>query len=83
MPVITGAATVGKKLTAAPGTWKPATTKLTYQWYADGAKIGGATASTLMLKKAQKGKKITVKVTGKAGGYTTVTKTSSATKKVA
>lgn len=84
-PTISGTAKVGKTLTAHPGTWSAgsAKPKLTYQWYANGAKISGATKSTLKLKTAQKGKKVTVKVTGTASGYTSVSKTSKATAKVA
>ena len=80
-PTITGTAKVGKKLTAHPGTWKAGAKKptLKYQWYASGAKISGATKSTYTLKSAQAGKKITVKVTGSASGYTSVSKTSAAT----
>jgi hypothetical protein len=80
-PKITGTAKVGKKLKAKPGAWSPKA-KYTYQWYANGKAIKGATKATLTLKKAQKGKKITVKVTAKKSGYNAVTKTSKATKKV-
>jgi len=82
-PKVSGTAKVGKKLTAKAGTWKPSGVKLTYQWYANGKKISKATGTTLTLKTAQKGKKITLKVTAKKCGYTTVTKTSKATAKVA
>jgi hypothetical protein len=40
--------------------------------------VKGATKKTHTLKKADKGKKITVKVTGKKSGYTSVTKSSQA-----
>ena len=81
-PKITGAAKVGKKLTAKPSTWKPSGVKLSYQWLRSGKAIKGATKSTYKLAKADKGKKITVKVTGKRAGYTTKSATSKATKKV-
>ncbi|MBK7820131.1 MAG: hypothetical protein IPJ61_03405 [Tessaracoccus sp.] len=81
-PKISGTAQVGKKLTASPGTWKPSGVKLTYQWLRDGKKISGATRSTYTLKSADKGKKISVAVTGKKTGYVTVTKTSAKTKAV-
>jgi hypothetical protein len=80
-PKITGTAKVGKKLKAVTGTWTGGT-KLTYQWYAAGTAIKKATKSTLTLTSKQAGKKITVKVTGKKSGYTTVTKTSKVTAKV-
>ena len=77
-PKISGKAKIGKKLTAKPGTWTKGT-KFSYQWYANGVAIKKATKSTLTLKAAQKGKKITVKVTGKKSGYATVTTSSKAT----
>ena len=80
-PKITGTTKVGKKLKAVTGTWTGGT-KLTYQWYAAGTAIKKATKSTLTLTSKQAGKKITVKVTGKKSGHTTVTKTSKATAKV-
>jgi hypothetical protein len=83
-PKITGTAKVGKKLTAKPGAWKAGSAKVVfkYQWLAGGKTIKGATKSSFTLAKGQKGKKITVKVTGSATGYTTVAKTSKATKPV-
>ncbi len=81
-PVITGEAKVGAKLVADAGTWTPTPTKLSYRWYANGKKIAGAKSKTLVLKKAQKGKRITVKVTGKKESYPTVTRVSAPTKKV-
>jgi len=81
-PAITGKAKVGMRLVAHPGVWGPTPVKLTYRWYANGAKIAGATGKTLKLTKAQRSKRITVKVTGKKDGYVTASKTSKATKKV-
>ena len=78
-PKIKGTAKVGKTLTATPGSWKPAGTKLSYQWYRNSSTIKGATALKYKLAKADKGKKISIKVTGRSSGYTTLTKTSSKT----
>ncbi|MDR0854516.1 MAG: hypothetical protein LBN34_09135 [Clostridiales Family XIII bacterium] len=78
---ITGKAKVGKKLTAKKSGWSPSP-KYAYKWYANGKAIKGATKATLKLKKAQVGKKITVKVTVTKAGYTTVKKASAKTKKV-
>ena len=80
-PTISGTAKVGKKLTAKAGTWKPSGVKLTYQWYRGSSKIAGATKKTYTLTKADKGKTVKVKVTGKKTGYAAVSKFS-ATKKV-
>lgn len=75
---VSGTAQVTKRLTVSPGTWTTGTS-LSYQWYADGTAISGATASTLTLTSAQAGKTVVVKVTGRLTGYATVTKSSSAT----
>ncbi|MBA3019723.1 hypothetical protein [Propionicimonas sp.] len=81
-PVIAGKAKVGKKLTVRTGAWGPAPVALSYRWYANGVKIAGATGKTLKVTKAQRGKRITVKVTGTKAGYASVTRASKATKKV-
>lgn len=83
IPVISGTAKVGKKLTARPGVWGPMPVTLRYQWYANGKKISQATKSTYKIASKDKGKKITVVVTGSKTGYTTVAKKSKATKSVA
>ncbi|MFJ5642852.1 Tat pathway signal protein [Streptomyces sp. NPDC093223] len=82
VPTISGMAKAGKKLTAAHGTWSPAPTSYAYQWYANGKAISGATKSTLTLKTAQKGKKITVRITAHRTGHGDGTATSKATKTV-
>ncbi|MFD7552041.1 hypothetical protein [Streptomyces sp. NPDC059816] len=69
VPTVSGAARVGAKLTARPGTWTPAATSFGHRWYANGQAISGATKSTLTLKSAQRGKKITVRVTAKRTGH--------------
>ncbi|MFD7070403.1 hypothetical protein ACFV97_24570 [Streptomyces sp. NPDC059913] len=82
-PTISGTAKVGRVLKAAHGTWTPAPTSYTYQWYANGKAISKATKSSLTLKSAQRGKKITVKVTARRTGHANGTATSAATKAVA
>ncbi|CAN7193307.1 hypothetical protein LJR045_000525 [Microbacterium sp. LjRoot45] len=77
-PTISGRAIATVKLTAKPGRWTSGAS-LSYKWFADGKAISGATKSTLTLKSAQIGKRITVKVTGKKAGHTTVSKTSKPT----
>ncbi len=81
-PTISGTAKVGKKLAAKAGTWKPYGSKVSYQWLRSGKEIKGATKSTYTLTKSDKGKTITVKVTGSRPGYKTTSKTSKATSKV-
>jgi hypothetical protein len=81
VPKIKGTLKVGKKLSVNLGTWSPKPT-YKYQWYANGKVIKGATKPTLVLKKAQKGKSITVKVTATKANYTKTVKTSFKTVKV-
>lgn len=81
-PKISGTVRAGSKLTAATGTWTSGTS-FSYQWYASGKAISGATSRTLSLKSGHVGKTITVKVTGRKSGHTTASRTSSATGKVA
>jgi hypothetical protein len=80
-PTITGTPVVGSTLTAAPGLWT-AGTVFTYQWYANGVAVGGATAATLKLTSAQADERIAVKVTGVFPGHSTDVKTSAWTAKV-
>jgi subtilisin family serine protease len=82
-PTIAGTKTVGAKLTAGAGTWRPGPSGLSYQWYADGRPISGATGKTLALKGPQVGKKITVAVTAKRSGYAATTRVSAATTAIA
>ena len=74
-PVLTGTTKAGQTLTAKPGTWDSGV-KLTYQWLRNGVAIKGATKATYKLVAADKGKKISVRVTGSKTGYVTVVKTS-------
>lgn len=82
LPVISGTAKVGKTLKTSTGTWSPAATSYGYQWYANGRAISGATKSSLVLKSAQKGKKITVKVIAHRTGHADGSAVSKATKSV-
>lgn len=83
LPGISGTVKVGKTLKASAGTWSPAATSYGYQWYANGKAISGATKSSLVLKAAQKGKKITVKVIAHRTGHKDGSALSKATKAVA
>lgn len=81
-PTISGKAKVGKRLTAIRGSWQPTPGKYTYRWYRNGSSIKGATAKTYRLKKADKGKRISVKVTASGTGLQTVSVMSAKTRKV-
>jgi uncharacterized protein YjbI with pentapeptide repeats len=76
-PKITGVAKSGSTLKVTSSAWIKGA-KLTYQWLSNGAVIKGATAATFKLTTAQKGKKVSVKVTQVAAGYTSASSTSSA-----
>ena len=85
-PTVTGTFRVGQTLTASKGTWVGyPTPTFTYQWYVchiaiisvrtnvlSGwcGKIPGATRSTYKLTSAQRGKYVTVLVTGRSAGTT-------------
>ena len=66
---------VGKLLTAVPGTYVPAATTFTYQWYRGTSAIYLATKSTYTLTSADLGKAISLRVKASRTGYVTVTKT--------
>ncbi|GAA2224735.1 hypothetical protein GCM10009851_05280 [Herbiconiux moechotypicola] len=81
-PTISGQGTVGSTLTAAPGTWSPSPSTISYQWKRNGTAIPSATTSKYTLVEPDAGTTVTVTVTVKRSGYATTSKTSTA-KKVA
>ncbi|GAA5034821.1 immunoglobulin-like domain-containing protein [Microbacterium fluvii] len=74
-PTISGTAKAGKTLKAKTGTWTSGTS-FTYQWLRDGKAIKGASKSSYKVVSADRGHRVSVKVTGHLTGYTTVAKTS-------
>jgi len=74
-PSISGTAKAGSTLTVNRGTWSPTPT-FSYRWYRNGAPISGAIKSTYTLTTSDRGKTITVAVTGKLTGYATKSVTS-------
>ncbi|MEV7372371.1 hypothetical protein AB0O51_15990 [Streptomyces sp. NPDC090301] len=68
-PALAGTVKVGRTLTLNRGTWTPAPTSYAYQWYANGRAISGATRAAFTLTKAQRGTKITVRVTAHRTGH--------------
>ncbi|MGC3953189.1 MAG: leucine-rich repeat domain-containing protein [Propionicimonas sp.] len=68
---------VGQTITADPGSWSPGT-KLSYRWTCDGRKISGATKATYRVSASKVSCELRVKVTGRAPGATTATRTSAA-----
>ena len=81
LPVITGTVQDSFTLSGSNGTWTNAT-GYTYQWYANGFAIGGATANTFLLTSAQVGQVITLKVTASNAGGNGTPATSAATNAV-
>lgn len=75
-PKIEGTARVGTALTVTSQAWKPAASKLAYQWLRNGKAISGARQASYTLTRADAGKKVAVRVTGKKAGYVSVAKTS-------
>lgn len=82
VPKLSGAAKVGRVLTARPGRWKPAGVVLRYQWLRSGRVIAGATGLKYRITTADRGAKLSITVTGSAMGYRPVTKVSRTTGKV-
>ena len=82
-PTIEGTPQVGLTLTARPGAWEPAVDSFTYQWYADGDKIPGATSPTLTPTTDQEGAAVSVKAVGHKQGYSDVSVESPTTVPVA
>jgi len=72
-PRVAGTLAVGQRLEAIRGSWTSGTT-YSYRWYRGYTAISGATGKTYVLTKADKGHRITVKVTGKKAGYATASR---------
>jgi YVTN family beta-propeller protein len=78
-PVITGTVKVASKVSVTPGTWSPpADLTFTYQWLANGTRIGGAVNSSYTIPASLAGKKLSATVTAHRAGYDSAAKTSGA-----
>ncbi|WP_167736786.1 lamin tail domain-containing protein [Nocardioides sp. 1609] len=82
-PGIAGTAKVGSTLTGTGGTTSPAAVTRRYQWLADGTPIAGATSSRLRLVGQLAGKRISLRVSASAAGYSDLTTVSAQTPAVA
>jgi hypothetical protein len=71
VPTVTGDPVVGGTLTADPGTWAPAPSAISYQWYSGTTQLRKATAATLKLAAAQSGADVSVRVRVARPGYRT------------
>jgi bacillolysin len=67
-PRISGPATVRAQLMATTGRWSPSGARLRIQWYADGQPIADATGSSYVVRGADLGKRLSVKVTATSHG---------------
>jgi WD40 repeat protein len=68
-PSFTGTVRVGYTQTARHGSWTPKATAYGYRWLRDGSPIRGATYRTYRLVRADRGHKISVRVTAERYGY--------------
>ncbi|KNC21086.1 hypothetical protein FF38_05147, partial [Lucilia cuprina] len=59
---VTGTPRSGQTLTASPGTWTPTPTTVTYQWLRDGDPIDGATEQQYLIRDADLGHTLSVRV---------------------
>ncbi len=69
-PVVSGTPRIGERLRVGGGAWKPGR-KLSgsFQWYAGGEAIPGATSRTFTVDRPQFGKRITARVTASRSGF--------------
>lgn len=74
-PSITGVAEVGRALVVVPGAWG-SRVELSYQWFSGAQPILGAVGASYLVKPKDSGKSISVSITGRKEGFTTVTKRS-------
>lgn len=79
-PKITGKKRVGKKLKVKLKS--PSGSKLKYQWLRNGSKISGATSKTYKLRSADKGKRMSVRVTATKPGFKKSVRVSKKTSKI-
>jgi len=79
-PVISGPHTSGKAEKVTAGTWKPAATKVTYQWFLGTTKVKGATKSSFTVPSGSRGKTVHCVVTASATGYASGTFTTPSVK---
>lgn len=77
-PVASGTARVGKVLTCTKGVWTPTPSAYAFRWLRNGVVISGVTTQGRKLVAADKGKKISCRVTVSKAGYTALSATSAA-----
>jgi hypothetical protein len=68
-PKLKGTFKVGRNITCSKGVWSPTPTSYKYAWLRGAKAIKGATKATYKLVKADKGKKVSCKVTAIKTGH--------------
>ena len=82
-PQIAGTVRVGEVLTVRGAAWSPRPDSTSVRWYAGQEPIAGERSTRLHLAPAQRGKRITARVTARKDGYQSSTLTSPRTARVA
>jgi hypothetical protein len=78
-PLITGRLLVGQTLQVLPGTWTPAGATLNFLWYRNGIGQPNTNKTSYLLTDADRGTRISVKVTASEDGYLTTSRPSAPT----
>ena len=68
-PVVSGTPKVGKQLHAGSGSWSPRPARVTYTWLRNGKVVPGRTGTSYAVGRADRGKRIQVRVTAHRSGY--------------
>lgn len=74
-PKISGTPKAGKKLRVSAGSWTSVPSSVTYRWLRNGKAIPGATKTTYKVRKGDRRRKLSAKVTVRKSGYATRTVT--------
>lgn len=77
-PTVTGTARVGRKQTGTRGSWAQLNHTFAYRWLRDGKPISGATRSTYVTTRADRGHRLALRVTASRTGFLSVSATSAA-----
>jgi surface antigen len=81
-PTFSGTARVGSDVTASPGSWSPAPSQVSYQWFVVGTALPRETSRTVRLHSVILGKSLGVKVTATKTGYPRQTVSARATSQI-
>ena len=78
-PQVSGTARIGQRLTSSGGSWSTGGVQLAHQWLRDGSPITGATSSSYVVRAADRGHRLSVRVTASKQGLQPGSATSVAT----